>query len=120
MTFAAKQMEGGRPQKGEPDPCNSTLYRVGDAFKYTGKGVTYSGLTIAAIGAPAGGVGSAPGLVISEGGGALGAAGQAFQDFAFNRPKLEIATRFAVNLFGGKVFTAAVPSTAKQVQGRFG
>jgi RHS repeat-associated protein len=101
------------PQMTQSDPCGSTLYRVGNAFKYGGKGVTYSGLAIAAVGAPAGGVGAAPGLTIAEAGGALGAIGQTFQDFAFNRPKLEIATRFAANLFGGKAFSAVVPSSLR-------
>ncbi|PNQ76357.1 hypothetical protein BA950_07725 [Erythrobacter sp. SAORIC-644] len=104
---------GKRPQKEETSPCDSTLYRIGEALSYTGDGTTYSGLAIAAIGAPAGGVGAAPGLFITGVGGGIGAVGQAAQDIAFDRPALEIGGRFLANVFGGKVVTAVVPRSIR-------
>ncbi len=103
----------GAPQKEETSPCDSTLYRIGEALSYTGDGTTYSGLAIAAIGAPAGGVGAAPGLAITGIGGLIGAAGQAAQDIAFDRPTLEIGARFFANVAGGRVITAVVPRSVR-------
>lgn len=91
--------------------------KISQALKYTGDGTTYSGLAIAVIGAPAGGVGAAPGLLIAGAGGAIAAVGQAAQDIAFDRPGLEVAGRFAANLFGGKIVTAVVPTSVRNALG---
>jgi RHS repeat-associated protein len=110
----------GRSQdekKNDGPNCRSRLYRAGTGAKSAGQGVTYSGLTIAGLGSSAGPVGSAPGLVIAEAGGAIGAFGQAAQDLAVGRPGLEIAGRFAVNLFGGRVLSSVVPSSVRSELG---
>lgn len=100
--------------KKEPEnACQSLGNRVGNALEYGGQGVSYSGLVIAGIGAPAGPVGAAPGLVIAGVGGILSSLGQVSQDIAFGRSSGEITGRFLVNALGARVLNNVVPSSLR-------
>lgn len=99
--------------KPKPNPCQSLGNRIGNALENAGKGVSYSGLTIAGIGAFAGPEGAVPGLFITEVGGVLSTLGQVSQDFAFGRPLGEIAARAAVNTFGVRAVNNVVPRSVR-------
>ena len=103
------------PQSPKPKPnaCQSLGNRIGNALENAGKGVSYSGLTIAGIGAFAGPEGAVPGLFITEVGGVLSTLGQVSQDVAFGRPFGEIAARAAVNTFGARAVNNVVPRSVR-------
>jgi hypothetical protein len=95
------------------DPCNSLGNRIGNALENAGKGVSYSGLTIAGIGAFAGPEGAVPGLFITQVGGILSTAGQVSQDIAFGRPITEIAGRALVNTLGARALNNVIPKSVR-------
>jgi RHS repeat-associated protein len=96
------------------NPCNSLGAKIGNALEAGGKGISYAGLAIAAIGGPE----AAPiGLAITEVGGLLSTAGQASEDIAFGRPGYEIVGRAAANALGARAVSNVVP---KSVRSEFG
>lgn len=115
-TVAAAQV----PQRGnaKESPCNSLWHKGGDAFEAGGKGVAYSGLTIAGIGAFAGPEGAIPGIRIAAFGGLISTGGQVMQDIAFDRPPEEIVLRGAVNAYAGRLAYLTVPKSVRNELGK--
>jgi uncharacterized protein RhaS with RHS repeats len=107
----------GINDKPKVDACKSLGNKIGNSLENAGKALTYSGLTIAALSAPAGPEAAVPGLQIANVGGVISTLGQVAQDVGFEKPIPEIAVRAAINAAGARAVSNVIPKSVRSKLG---